>query len=193
MSENEHTFKLVFLGDAAVGKTSLITRYTTNAFQQEYLQTLGCQLNVAEIKISDITIRLIIWDLAGQPRFDSVRKLYFLGSDAAIVVYSVTDRESFVNVDGWLQAFQRVVPSTDQVPLILVSNKTDLDSQRIVRRAEGVQRYANQVFNQLIETSARTGDNVPELFSLVTRLLIQYRLAELQERLSPFFFSSFAS
>ncbi len=193
MNENEHTFKIVFLGDAAVGKTSLITRYTTKTFTREYLQTIGCQLNVAEIEVSDITIRLIIWDLAGQPRFDSVRKLYFLGSDAAVVVYSVTDRESFVNVDGWLQAFQRVVPTTEQIPLILVSNKIDLDSQRTVKREEGVKRYANQVFHQLIETSAKSGDNVLELFSIVTTLLIQFRLAELQERLSPFFFSSFGS
>ncbi len=181
------------MGDAAVGKTSLITQYTTKTFHREYLQTIGCQLNVAEIEVSDITIRLIMWDLAGQPRFDAVRKLYFLGSDAAVVVFSVTDLESFVNVDGWLQAFQRVVPSTDQVPLILVSNKIDLDSQRAVKRGEEVQKYANQIFHQLIETSAKTGENVPELFSIVTRLLIQYRMAELQERLSPFFFSSFAS
>jgi small GTP-binding protein len=193
LDENEHTFKIVFLGDAAVGKTSLITRYTTTAFREEYHQTLGCQLNVAEIQVSDILIRLIIWDLAGQPRFDAVRKLYFLGTDAAVVVYSVTDRQSFMNVDGWLQAFQRVVPSPEQVPLILVRNKIDLESQRTVNGEEGVKRYANLVFNELIETSAKTGDNVLNLFSTVTRLLIQYRLTELQEKLSPFFFSSFAS
>ncbi len=193
MDENEHTFKIVFLGDPAVGKTSLITRYTTKTFQAEYLQTLGCQLNVAEIQVSDVLIRLIIWDLAGQPRFDSIRKLYFLGTDAAVVVYSVTDRESFVNVDGWLQAFQRVVPTMEQVPLILVSNKIDLEPQRTIERDEGVKRYAHLVFNELIETSAKTGDNVLKLFSTVTRLLVQYRLTELQERLSPFFFSSFAS
>jgi small GTP-binding protein len=128
MAMNEHTFKLVIIGDPMVGKTSIITRFIDKTFEHEYLQTIGTQLNCSEIIVGDVLIRLIIWDLAGQPRFESVRKLYFLGSDAVIVVFDLTRPETFDNLEGWLHAFRQAVP--DQVPSILIGNKVDLASLR---------------------------------------------------------------
>ncbi|MDO8123078.1 MAG: Rab family GTPase [Candidatus Odinarchaeota archaeon] len=191
MSLNEHTFKLVVIGDPMVGKTSIINRFITKTFNHEYLQTLGTQLNCHEVVVGDVLIRLIIWDLAGQPRFESVRKLYFLGSDAVLVVFDLTRAETFDNIEGWLQAFRTAVP--DEAPSVLVGNKVDLDSRRVISRAEAYQRHINLEFDNYFESSARSGENVGELFDQVTRLLIYNRLAELRERLTPFIYSSFAS
>lgn len=191
MALNEHTFKLVIIGDPMVGKTSLINRFIFKTFESEYKQTIGTQLNCSEIIVGDVLIRLILWDLAGQPRFESVRKLYFLGSDAVIVVFDLTRRETFENVDGWMQAFRQAVP--DEVPKVLVGNKVDLASKRDVSRAEAYQRHINQEYDNYFESSARSGENVAEIFDQTTRLLIYNRIAELRERLSPFMYSSFAS
>ncbi len=191
MSLNEHTFKLVIIGDPMVGKTSLITRFITKTFDHSYLQTIGTQLNCSEIVVGDVLIRLIIWDLAGQPRFESVRKLYFLGSDAVIVTFDLTRAETFENIAGWLQAFRQAVP--DETPSILLGNKLDLASKRVISRAEAYQRHINLEFDNYFETSARSGENVGESFDQITRLLIYNRLAELRERLHPFIYSSFAS
>lgn len=191
MAVTEHTFKIVIIGDPAVGKTSLINRFINRTFIEEYKQTIGCQLNIAEMTVGDVLIRLVIWDLAGQPQFESVRSLYFLGSDAAIVVFDLTRRDSFSNVDGWVQAFRRAVP--DNVPQVLVGNKSDLASKRKVSSKEADQRHISQEYDTYIETSARTGENVAELFDATTRLLIHNKLAELRERLTPFIFTSFAS
>lgn len=191
MSLNEHTFKLVIIGDPMVGKTSIINRFISKTFEHSYHQTLGTQLNCSEIAVGDVLIRLIIWDLAGQPRFESVRKLFLLGSDAVIVTFDLTRADTFDNVEGWLQAFRQAVP--DEAPSILVGNKVDLASKRVISMAEAYQRHINLEFDNYFETSARSGENVGELFDQVTRLLIYNRLAELREKLHPFIYSSFAS
>ena len=191
MSLNEHTFKLVIIGDPMVGKTSLITRFIHKTFESDYKQTIGTQLNCSEIVVGDVLIRMVIWDLAGQPRFESVRKLYFLGSDAVIVVFDLTREETFDNIEGWLQAFRQAVP--DETPSVLIGNKVDLASKRVISRAEAYQRHITLEFDNYFESSARSGENVGELFDQVTRLLIYNRLAELRERLHPFIYSSFAS
>ena len=163
MSMNEHTFKLVIIGDPMVGKTSIITRFIDKTFDHDYKMSIGTQLNCSEIVVGDVLIRLIIWDLAGQPRFESVRKLYFLGSDAVIVTFDLTRAETFDNVEGWLQAFRQAVP--DETPSVLVGNKVDLASKRVISMAEAYQRHINLEFDNYFETSARSGDAVVNLQS----------------------------
>jgi small GTP-binding protein len=191
MSASEHTFKIIVIGDPMVGKTSLITRFAKRTFSEQYKQTIGTSLNIAEAMVGTVLIRLVIWDLGGQPRFDAVRKMYFLGSDAAIMVFDVTRRETFNNLEGWLQAFHRAVP--DDVPITLVANKVDLASKRIIDTSEGERNQKRQQYDAYVETSARTGENVAELFDVITRLLVESRVLEMRERLQPFIFTSFAS
>ncbi|MFX1562207.1 MAG: Rab family GTPase [Promethearchaeota archaeon] len=191
MSISEHTFKIIVIGDPMVGKTSLITRFAKRTFSEKYKQTIGTALNIAEATVGTVLIRLVIWDLGGQPRFDAVRKMYFLGSDAAIMVYDVTRQETFDNLDGWRHAFRRAVP--DEVPVTLVGNKTDLESKRAVRSIEAERHQMRQQYDAYVETSARTGENVAELFDVITRLLVESRVLEMRERLQPFIFTSFAS
>ncbi len=174
-----------------VGKTSLITRFSKRTFSELYKQTIGTTLNIAEANVGSVLIRLVIWDLGGQPRFDAVRKLYFLGSDAAIMVFDLTKRETFDNLEGWRQAFQKAVP--DEVPITLVGNKVDLASKRAVQEIEAERYQMRQEFDAYVETSARSGENVAELFDVLTRLLVQSRVVEMRERLQPFIFTSFAS
>ncbi|MFX1563156.1 MAG: Rab family GTPase [Promethearchaeota archaeon] len=191
MSSSEHTFKIIVIGDPMVGKTSLITRFSKRTFSELYKQTIGTTLNIAEANVGSVLIRLVIWDLGGQPRFDAVRKLYFLGSDAAIMVFDLTKRETFDNLEGWRQAFQKAVP--DEVPITLVGNKVDLASKRAVQEIEAERYQMRQEFDAYVETSARSGENVAELFDVLTRLLVQSRVVEMRERLQPFIFTSFAS
>lgn len=174
-----------------VGKTSLITRFAKRTFSEQYKQTIGTALHIAEATVGTVLIRLVIWDLGGQPRFDAVRRMYFLGSDAAIMVYDVTRRETFDNLDGWRQAFHRAVP--DEVPITLVGNKVDLASKRTVQSSEAERHKMRQQYDAYVETSARTGEHVAELFDTITRFLVQSRVLEMRERLQPFIFTSFAS
>jgi len=191
MAERELLFKLIVIGDPAVGKTSLITRIVSRTFQETYLPTLGVDMRVVDRELFGVRLRLVIWDLAGQPRFDTVRRLYFLGSDAAIIVYDVTVRSSFSNVDGWMKAFRRAVPTP--VPAILVGNKIDLDEQRKVSWGEGWRCRHQQQLDAFFETSARTGANVMELFDTLNRILLQQRLKDMRDRLAHHIFTAFAS
>jgi len=191
MAGGEFLFKLIVIGDPAVGKTSIITRFASRTFKETYLPTLGVDMRVVDMEVSDLRIRLVIWDLAGQPRFDTVRRLYFLGSDGAIVVYDVTARSTFSNVDGWMKAFRRAVPTP--VPTVLVGNKIDLEDRREVSWGNGWRCSCQQQLDAFFETSARTGANITKLFNTVNLLLLQHRLREMGNRLAHHIFSTLAS
>ena len=99
----EYRFKIVMLGDGAVGKTAMTTRFTQNFFEQDYKRTIGSDFAIKRLEIPDIDVRvtLQVWDLAGQPRFESVRQGFYRGSRGGLLLYDVTRRRTFLNVDHW--------------------------------------------------------------------------------------------
>jgi len=154
-------YKLVFLGEQAVGKTSVITRFMYDTFDNNYQATIGIDFLSKTMYLEERTVRLQLWDTAGQERFRSLIPSYIRDSSGAIVVYDITNRTSFLNTSKWIDDV-RAERGSDVV-IVLVGNKTDLQDRRQVSTEEGEER-AKELGVQFIETSAKVGHNIKSLF-----------------------------
>ncbi len=170
-SRPKFNFKILLLGDPAVGKTSLVTRFVHGKFTKDYLVTVGMEPYSQHVKIGSTSITLNIWDIAGQQEFQSLRTLFFKGAKATVLVFDLTRRDTFENIYDWHQESDK---SAGNQFFLLIGNKNDLKDQRKVYRREG-----NQMARELdrciayIETSALTGHRVEEAFiKLGTKILV---------------------
>ncbi|GBF96680.1 rab family GTPase [Raphidocelis subcapitata] len=154
-------YKLVFLGDQAVGKTSIITRFMYDKFDSTYQATIGIDFLSKTMYLEDRTVRLQLWDTAGQERFRSLIPSYIRDSSVAVIVYDVTNRTSFLNVTRWVQEVR--VERGGDVNIFLVGNKTDLLDKRQVSLEES-DAHARELGVHFIETSAKAGFNIKALF-----------------------------
>merc|ERR1712227_61678 len=161
-------FKLVFLGEQSVGKTSLITRFMYDSFDNTYQATIGIDFLSKTMYLEDRTVRLQLWDTAGQERFRSLIPSYIRDSTVAVVVYDVTNTNSFHQTSKWIDDV-RTERGSDVI-IVLVGNKTDLADKRQVSIDEG-ERKAKDLNVMFIETSAKTGYNVKQLFRRVAAAL----------------------
>ena len=174
MSKPTYIFKVPVAGDGAVGKTSLIVRYTQGTFTDTYKMTIGTSFAVKTVDLESVMVKLQIWDLAGQPHFGGVRPLFYQGSTGVIYVFSVADRSSFDHLVGWLEEAGK---NAGNVPGILIGNKTDLVEQREVSREEA-EAYAAQAGLEYIETSAKLDENVGDAFHQVAITIIKTKWPE---------------
>ncbi len=160
-SSYKYTFKILLLGDGAVGKTSLVQRFVHNKFAKAYLMTIGMEPYSRFETINDTKVCLQLWDIAGQERFASMRHIFYKGSLGALVTYDITRRQSFQNLRKWVEEAKAESP---RISLIVVGNKNDMEDLRDVSTEEG-QAYADEIGAiGFIETSAKTGDNVADAF-----------------------------
>ena len=163
--------KLVLLGDAAVGKTSLINMYAHHRFKEDYKPTLGVNIVLKEINEEDAQIRLVVWDIAGQDQYDLSRKMFFQGVQGALFVYDTTRASSLENIESkWLNDVNEY--GEKDLAYVLIGNKIDLKDSRVITTERGKQ-LANKInASAFIETSAKYGDNVEEAFKkLVNKIL----------------------
>lgn len=163
-------FKLSLIGDYAVGKTSLIKRYMTNSFEEGYKATLGADIHTFKTKVGNSEISLQVWDLAGQTSYRRIRVQYLFGTDFAIVVYDVTRKETLTCVNEWVDDVKKGAP---EVFLYLVGNKVDLKDERLVTSSEAEKVAGNLEMLGYMETSAKDGTNVRELFQTISQLLLE--------------------
>merc|ERR1712226_717083 len=162
-------YKIVFLGDQSVGKTSIITRFMFDSFAvEDYQATIGIDFLSKTMYLEDRTVRLQLWDTAGQERFRSLIPSYIRDSSVAIVVYDITNDASFKQVPKWIEDV-RAERGSDVI-IMLVGNKTDLADKREVSTEEG-EKKANEMGVMFIETSAKAGYNVKQLFRRVAAAL----------------------
>lgn len=154
-------YKLVFIGDQSVGKTSIISRFQYDTFDDHYQTTIGIDFVSKTVPVDDGTVRLQLWDTAGQERFRSLIPSYIRDSHVAVVVFDITNRESFESTAKWI-ADVRAQRGNDVV-IVLVGNKTDLTASRQVTTAELEARATEQEI-MFIETSAKEGFNIKLLF-----------------------------
>ncbi|XP_055693985.1 ras-related protein Rab6 isoform X1 [Lutzomyia longipalpis] len=161
-------FKLVFLGEQSVGKTSLITRFMYDSFDNTYQATIGIDFLSKTMYLEDRTVRLQLWDTAGQERFRSLIPSYIRDSTVAVVVYDITNANSFHQTSKWIDDV-RTERGSDVI-IMLVGNKTDLSDKRQVSTEEG-DRKAKELNVMFIETSAKAGYNVKQLFRRVAAAL----------------------
>ncbi|KAJ7376985.1 Ras- protein Rab-6B [Desmophyllum pertusum] len=161
-------FKLVFLGEQSVGKTSLITRFMYDSFDNTYQATIGIDFLSKTMYLEDRTVRLQLWDTAGQERFRSLIPSYIRDSSVAVVVYDITNYNSFQQTAKWIDDV-RTERGSDVI-IMLVGNKTDLSDKRQVTTEDG-ERKAKELNVMFIETSAKAGYNVKQLFRRVAAAL----------------------
>ncbi|CDH59446.1 ras small monomeric gtpase [Lichtheimia corymbifera JMRC:FSU:9682] len=161
-------FKLVFLGEQSVGKTSLITRFMYDTFDNTYQATIGIDFLSKTMYLEDRTVRLQLWDTAGQERFRSLIPSYIRDSSVAVVVYDISSRNSFSNTEKWIADVR--AERGNEVIIVLVGNKTDLNDKRTVTLEEG-EKKAKELNVMFIETSAKAGHNVKTLFRRIAQAL----------------------
>ena len=168
---HKYMFRICLIGNICVGKTSLLARYADNSFKESYANTIGVDFRVITLKYKDIIAKVHIWDTAGNERFKSITINYYRSSHGFIYVYDITSKESFENLDMWINLTNENC-GTNAINF-LVGNKSDLEKEREVSKEEG-EEFAKKYDLIFIETSAKNNDNVGKLFEFFTYKLIEY-------------------
>ncbi len=166
---NFKKFKLVFLGDQSVGKSSIISRYVYDTFDNSANPTIGVDFVVKSIYYGDNTYKIHFWDTAGQERFKSLIPSYIKDCQIAVLVYDVTNRKSFDDIMGWYENIQN--ERGDDIILGLLGNKVDLEN-RVVSTEEGFKK-AEGIKAIFMECSAKTGENLHTFFKMMLETLIK--------------------
>ena len=169
-SKLDFQYKILFLGDTSVGKTSLLIRYTDNKFEEDSLPTVGVDVRNKYLSLEKKKIRLDIWDSAGQERFKNIAKNYFHGANGIIFVYDITNKNTFETLKVWLREVQNDV--SEETEMIIVGNKIDLNEKREVNY-ELMENLGKKNNIEVFETSAKTGEGVEEIFIFLTKKLFQ--------------------
>ena len=173
MAEDEYDFifKVLLLGNSDVGKSSLILRYVDQTWSDTFVPTIGVDFKVKSLEVENKQIKMQIWDTAGQERFRNVISSYFRGSHGILLIYDITNRDSFKNLENWLTEIEK--NASQNVLKILIGNKNDLVDDREIKTEEG-QAFANRNGMQFIETSAKMNTNVTEAFEALAKLMMQF-------------------
>jgi len=154
-------FKLLLIGDSGVGKSNLLLRYTDDPFSESHIATIGVDFKIRTVELNGHRIKLQIWDTAGQERFRTIASSYYRNAHGFLVVYDVTNTESFTNVAMWMDEISRYC--LQPVSKVLVGNKSDLIMKKVVDY-HTAKEYADSIGIPLIETSAKSTANIDEMF-----------------------------
>ncbi|UJR31897.1 hypothetical protein I4U23_019371 [Adineta vaga] len=167
--EYDHLFKIVIIGDSGVGKTSILQRFATEHFSDDYVATIGVDFHIRTIDIDGKRCKLQVWDTAGQDRFRCVVSTFYRGAHGAMICFDMTDKESFYNVDCWLEALERSQPN--DIPMLLIGTKCDLQFKRVISYSTA-KAYADKRQMTYIETSSKANENIQNCFFDFTRTIL---------------------
>ena len=161
--------KVVLIGDARVGKTSLIKRFVTGLFNPTYQITLGTTIMKKDVEYADRTVTLSLWDVGGQEVFKQIRSKYYYGSEGALAVCDASKRITFENLTSWVDSFREVVG--DQ-PIVFIANKNDLAELEVTETdmKQKVEKHKNATF---LFTSAKSGNNAEKAFQTIVNMMIE--------------------
>ncbi|MCJ8748204.1 hypothetical protein PDJAM_G00162030 [Pangasius djambal] len=174
--EYDYLFKLLLIGDSGVGKSCLLLRFADDTYTESYISTIGVDFKIRTIELDGKTIKLQIWDTAGQERFRTITSSYYRGAHGIIVVYDVTDQDSFNNVKQWLQEIDRY--ASENVNKLLVGNKCDLTTKKVVEYTTAKAReFADSLGIPFLEASAKNSTNVEQAFMTMA--------AEIKKKMGP--------
>ncbi|MHA1914483.1 MAG: Rab family GTPase [Promethearchaeota archaeon] len=177
-----YVYKLSLIGDEGVGKTSMVQRYVHDIFKKDYRATIGTFISKKECKFEELetSVRFMIWDLAGQAQFSRLWPDYLTDSRAGIIVFDITNRNSFENVEKWYGILSEV--ASPNLVLILVGNKVDLADSRTVSLEEGV-ALAEKLGIPYMETSAKTNENIDDVFEWIALQIINKNIDIVEDTL----------
>ena len=172
MADDEYKkiFKIILLGDSGVGKTNILTRYTKDDFSDSTKSTVGVELGTKIEEINNTKIKIQIWDTAGEERYKSITKAYYKGSKGALIVYDISRKETFANVDKWISELKET--GEDDICIILIGNKCDLKDKREVT-IEEVKKKAEIFKVGFLETSALTSENIEAAFHTLIKEILE--------------------
>ena len=163
MENKTYEAKVITLGDSMVGKTCLILRFLEDTFFSTYLSTIGFDLKQKVVKLdTGEKMKLIIHDTAGQERFKSLSVNYIKKANGILIVYDITNKQSFVNIENWVKCAKEEM--TKEIPIYLIGNKSDLEESRVIQREDG-ENLAKQFGTKFYETSCKTGEGVEKCFN----------------------------
>lgn len=171
--EYDYLFKLLLIGDSGVGKSCFLLRFADDTYTESYISTIGVDFKIRTIEQDQKTVKMQIWDTAGQERFRTITSSYYRGAHGIIIVYDVTDRDSFNDVKNWMQEIEKY--AMENVNKLLVGNKCDLSNKKVVTYDEG-KELADSYGIRFVETSAKNAHNVDQAFHLMA--------GEIKQRLS---------
>lgn len=168
----KYRFKFIIVGDHEVGKTSIVRRFVENKFSTDYRATIGLNILSHSIDFLGNEVKFSIWDVGAQKYFARFRRTYYTGSQAAFIVFDLTNKKSYDNVLDWFNEIDNFL-ETKELPIIIIGNKSDLEKERVVSYQEGVDMTNSLSEKGLtnisyIETSALTGENIQDAFRLIS-------------------------
>ncbi len=170
MEEDELDFVLVMIGDAGVGKTSILLRFAEEQFMDSYVSTVGVDFRYRKFTVGDKQVKLQIWDTAGQERFRTMTASYYRNADGVILVYDITSQRSFEHAGDWLRSVDQHAP--EGVVRLMVGNKCDLEDDREVDGADAKQ-YAKEAGMLFTEASAKSAKNVDKAYEAIALELMK--------------------
>ena len=162
-------FRYIIVGDMAVGKSCILLQFTDNKFRVQHELTIGVEFGAKTIELNNKTIKIQIWDTAGQEQFQAITRTYYKGAIGALLVYDITRRDTFTHVTKWLEEVKS--NSSKHICVILIGNKKDLEDKRQVTYEEG-ESFARENGLMFLETSAKTAFNVAEAFNLSAQAIL---------------------
>ena len=163
----KYTIKILTLGDTLVGKSSIVLRFSDNRFDDNQLATIGIDYKTKYIKVKDASVKVLLWDTAGQEKFRNIARQYYKGANGVLLIYDVCDRKSYERIGFWMDELKQN-NEIEQLYIILVGNKIDLEEKRVVTREEA-EKYAEDNNINYLEVSAKTGEGILDLFNEVTK------------------------
>ena len=166
--ESQYKFKITLFGPGGVGKTSLLLRYIKDYFSNDLKKTIGSNFLIKDVELDGKSIRLLLWDIGGQPQFHKLRTIYFKGSNAALGVFDLSSSQTLLKIPGWISSIKKTIKKT--IPMVLIGNKADLD--RAVDRLEA-EDLAKRLNCEYMETSAKTGENVELVFEKIAKACLE--------------------
>ncbi|KAI6660290.1 Ras-related protein rab-10 [Oopsacas minuta] len=163
-------FKILLIGDSGVGKTSVLFRFSDDAFNTTFISTIGIDFKIKTIELDGKKIKLQIWDTAGQERFHTITTSYYRGAMGIILVYDITQQKSFDNIAKWLHNIE--THASPDVEKTLIANKCDMETKRVISKDQG-QRIADEYTIRFFETSAKSNINIDQTFETLARAILQ--------------------
>lgn len=160
--------KIILIGDSCVGKSCLLVRYADDKFPEKYITTIGVDFRFKSEKYENKCVKVQIWDTAGQERYRSLAKTFYRNAQGVIIVYDMTNKETFDNIKKWINEAKTNIDGFDKIPKIIIGNKCDIITERMISEEE-IKLKEKEFEMKFVTASAKTGEGVVEAFNIVIK------------------------